>query len=421
MNAYLKRLPARIRAVMRLAAQATRQATPPRPRQPVYLVGGFVRDMILARPNFDVDLVIAGDALRFAGRFAQAARAGCTRHRRFGTATVLLPGCKVDFATARKETYPYPGSLPVVAPGSLQDDLYRRDFSINTMAVELSGGGGLGSLIDPYRGQDDLRAKKIRVLHDLSFIDDPTRILRAIRFEQRFGFRIEPHTLKLLKESVAGAMLDKVGPQRIRDELILLLKEDDPIKPVWRMRALTGFSFIHPALAVTAKTRSLFKNIKRRSAGSRQAWLLYYMALIDPLSEKEATGLCEKFAFTKEQRHSIMDYKRSGVKLERSLKKKSLRPSQVYALCRPHTEAALLMVRSGARAGAVRKHVAEYVRRYQGVSTAINGDDLKRLGLEPGPRYEVLLTAVLRARLDGLARTRSGELAYVKKLISKRR
>src|SRR4030042_1801045 len=224
-----------------------------------YLVGGFVRDLILKAKNLDLDIVVEGNGIKFAEEFSFRLGAKLIRHKRFATATLILrSGIKLDIASARKEFYPKPAALPQVIPGNLRDDSYRRDFSINAMAIGLSGKDA-GRLIDYFHGQEDLRSKKIRILHSLSFIDDPTRILRAIRFEQRYNFKIEPDTLKNLKKAARLKMLEKTEPQRLRDELIPVLKEKTVLKQIKRLRELVGFAFINKRLLLSPKNRVLFK------------------------------------------------------------------------------------------------------------------------------------------------------------------
>ncbi|MDD4894296.1 MAG: hypothetical protein PHW54_03160, partial [Candidatus Omnitrophica bacterium] len=236
MKKYLSKLPKEIRDFISVAGDVAFSCG-----MPVYLVGGFVRDLILGVDNLDLDIVVEGDGIKFAELLSLKLNAGLTLHRRFGTATLIIDKYfKVDIATARREYYPEPAHLPEVTCGTLKDDLIRRDFTINAMAVSINR-RDFGTFIDCFGGKKDLAAKKIRVLHDLSFIDDPTRILRAIRFEQRYSFRIEPKTLKLLREAKRLKMLEKVQPQRLRDELILLLKENKPLKQLRRIKELIGF------------------------------------------------------------------------------------------------------------------------------------------------------------------------------------
>jgi tRNA nucleotidyltransferase (CCA-adding enzyme) len=219
MKEYLKKLPKELRSLIIIARNLASVN-----HMPVYLVGGIVRDLILGAKNLDLDIVVHGDGIKFAEAFTQKLKAKLIRHKRFGTATIILgSGLKFDIATARKEFYPQPASLPEVTGGTLKDDLFRRDFTINAMAISI-GARDFGKLIDFFAGREDILHRKIHILHDLSFIDDPTRILRAIRFEKRYNFRIEPKTLGALKEAVGLKMLEIIQPQRLSHELILILK-----------------------------------------------------------------------------------------------------------------------------------------------------------------------------------------------------
>ena len=187
-----------------------------------YLVGGVVRDLLLHRRNLDVDVMIDGDAVRLARRLAAEIGARVVSHPRFNTASILSEPWRVDMATLRSETYERPGALPTVGPGTLETDLFRRDFSINAMAVELTP-GRYGRLIDLYGGQRDLEQKLVRVLHERSFIDDATRIWRAVRYEQRLGFQLEANTEAWLRRDIP--MLDTVSGDRIRHELERVFQE----------------------------------------------------------------------------------------------------------------------------------------------------------------------------------------------------
>ena len=196
-----------------------------------YLVGGPVRDLLLKHPSLDLDITVEGSGIRLAEMFAaKYAGAKVTRYPAFKTATVHLPGGSnrlVDFATARKEIYARPGAFPAVVPSDVRDDLQRRDFTVNAMAIAINL-ASWGKLMDPFGGMADLRAKRIRVLHDQSFIDDPTRILRAARFKERLGFALAAKTLKLLKAAVQGGALETIKPQRYIKESKKIQQEDKP-------------------------------------------------------------------------------------------------------------------------------------------------------------------------------------------------
>ena len=195
----------------------------------VYIVGGPVRDKLLGRKDYDLDFVVEGDGINFAEALNKTLKGKLTAYRAFGTATINFNKKRIDVVTARKEHYKYPAAYPTVKPGSIKDDLYRRDFTINAMAIAVNK-DGFGRLVDFYNGRKDLKKKVIRVLHDKSFMDDPTRIFRAVRFSARFGFKIEPHTKKLMKEAVRDGLLGEVNAGRIRKEIELFLKEKNPRK-----------------------------------------------------------------------------------------------------------------------------------------------------------------------------------------------
>ncbi|MFA5362221.1 MAG: hypothetical protein WC335_03095, partial [Candidatus Omnitrophota bacterium] len=236
MKKLLERLPKDLLDLVYLARDAAEERG-----YNAYLVGGFVRDLLLGVKNFDLDFVIEQDGIVVAEIMAQRLKAKLVRHHRFGTAALIRGQHhhKIDIATARKEQYLCPASLPQVSPGTLKDDLFRRDFTINALAVAVNG-HSFGTLIDYYGGRNDLRDRKIRILHEESFIDDPTRILRGIRFEQRFDFTIEPGTRRRLRDAVRRGMLEQVQPQRLRDDLILMFKEACPLKEIRRIDRKSG-------------------------------------------------------------------------------------------------------------------------------------------------------------------------------------
>ncbi|MBI5713992.1 MAG: CCA tRNA nucleotidyltransferase, partial [Chloroflexi bacterium] len=220
----------------------------------LFIVGGFVRDLILGTPSMDFDLVVEGDGIKLAKKLAAQHGGKVTAHSQFGTAKWKLPSTfplpTLDFVTARSEFYPHPSALPEVERGSIKLDLHRRDFTINTLALRLDK-DSFGDLLDFWGGEKDLRDGLIRVLHSISFVDDPTRILRAVRFEQRFNFKIEPRTLELISHALP--LLDRVSGDRIRHELEAMLKEREPEKHLARLGELKILKQIHPELDVNGE------------------------------------------------------------------------------------------------------------------------------------------------------------------------
>ena len=228
----------------------------------VYLVGGTVRDILLGEPSFDVDIAVEGDAIAFARSLAEALDGRVRAHDKFGTAVVLYGDDeRVDVVTARTESYESPGALPTVAPGSIEDDLFRRDFTINAMAASLAG-DDRGQLVDPFEGRADLEAGRIRVLHDRSFLDDPTRIFRAIRYENRYGFRMDEHTATLAHDAVALGHVHDLSGARMREELIALFEEGDVDHSIPRLAELGVEQAIHHHAAADAEAAQLTQRLR---------------------------------------------------------------------------------------------------------------------------------------------------------------
>jgi tRNA nucleotidyltransferase (CCA-adding enzyme) len=390
-----------------------------------YLIGGFVRDLILEVKNFDLDIAVEGDGIKFADALALKLKAKLVRHRRFGTATVMVNlHLKVDITSTRKEFYPEPGCLPVVNQGTLKDDLFRRDFTINTLAIAISG-RNFGKLLDLFRAKEDIKTKKIRILHNLSFIDDPTRILRAIRFEQRYHFKIEPHTLKCLKKAMKLKMLSAIEPQRLRDEIILILKEDCPLRQIKRIRELVSFDFVKPGLKIPNRTLALFDAVQRQLYWFRHKlvlrrhldfWLVYFMALIDHLTAQEALSLCNKFVFRKGETKRILTYMKQRSKIIQELSQVKSKPSKIFHLLEPLSYEVIILLKAKARNRIVQKHIEDFFHIYNGTDISVSGYDLKDMGVIPGPHYQKIFHKILNAKLDGEVRTKKEELDLVKKI-----
>ena len=423
MKEYFKKLPKEIKGLINLAADTASRAG-----ISAYLVGGFVRDLLLGVRNLDLDIVIEGDGIRFAEEFASILKTRLIRHKRFGTATIVRePNLKIDIATVRKEYYPRPAHLPEVSPGTLKDDLKRRDFTINAMAISITG-RDFSRLIDFFDGKSDLRNKKIRILHNLSFIDDPTRILRAIRFEKRYNFRIEPKTLAYLKEAVKLGMLNKVEPQRLRDELIPILKEEHLLKSIRRIRELAGLKFINPHLSVSKKIYDLMSSIrtqilwfKSTHYGRRQpdTWLIYFMALTDSLGINDVKSVCKRYGLRKGELNSILTYKKISDKFIQTLNGDKVRPSAIFNAFEPLSYEVILLLKAKYKNRNLQRYIKDFFEIYNGMRIQIRGDDLQRLGIAPGPYYQKVFAKVLKAKLEGSVRTGEEELALIKKIIKR--
>ncbi|MFH1790747.1 MAG: CBS domain-containing protein [Candidatus Omnitrophota bacterium] len=406
-----------------------------------FAVGGFVRDVMLGVKNFDLDIVVDGNAIEFGKRLERKLSGRLVVHRKFGTATLVMgwpkglrkpplagDRFKMDLATARKEKYERPAALPKVEFSSLKDDLSRRDFSINAMAVSLNR-ETFGQLIDFFSGLRDLKAKKVRVLHEASFIDDPTRIFRAVRFEQRFCFRIDAYTEKLIKTAVKEKMFSKTENQRIRDELILILKENEPLKALARMNELEELKFIAKGIRFSARLKRLFTACRRaydffirECPGKRKPdlYVMYLMALTDNLGLKELEALCSKFVFRRSERLRLISYHKnmSGV-LKALSRTASMKPSGIYSVLEPLSYEAILVIMAGSPGATVKKRIANFLVRYNSVRIKTRGGDIKNMGLREGPHYGEMLTGLLYAKLDGRVKTKKEEIRYLKRLCAK--
>jgi tRNA nucleotidyltransferase (CCA-adding enzyme) len=390
----------------------------------VYLVGGFVRDLILGVKNFDLDIAVEGDGIKFAETLAEKFNAKIISHKRFGTATITLKAhLKIDIATARKEFYPEPAALPVVNKGSIKDDIFRRDFTINTLAIAINK-DNFGQLQDLFKGKSDILKRKVRILHNLSFIDDPTRILRAVRFEKRYDFKIEPDTLKQLKEAVKLKMLFAVEPQRLRDELILMLKEKEPLKALKRLEELAGLGFINPALKLSGKTEKFLgscqeqvKWFKSKFAQHRHldSWLVYLAGLLSGLDLDAVRAVCNRFVFRRGEEKRVLEFFLLRDKLLAKLSRPGLRPSSVFHLLEPISYEVIILLKAEAGNKFALANMENFFHAYNGTAISLRGHDLKGLGIAPGPHYQKIFRRVLNAKLNGKVKTAQEELDFVKK------
>jgi len=376
----------------------------------LYIVGGVVRDLFLGRANFDFDLVVEGDAISLARRLANDSQAKLTTHPRFGTAKLNYPGFSLDLATARSETYSKPGALPIVKPGKLKNDLLRRDFSINAMALCLTP-HRFGELIDPYNGKDDLDNKLIRILHPNSFIDDATRILRAIRYEQRLGFKIEADTEKLLRRDVA--MLDTISGDRIRHELELILKEDKPELVLWRVGELNVLHQLHPSLKGNGWLSKKFE--QARKADIRASLPTLYLCLfIYNLNDKQNEGFVSRLNFPKNPTQATRHTLQLKVQLHK-LANPQLKPSDLYQSLHGYTTTAIQANSLASESPIASQHLQLYLTKLRYTKTLLSGEDLKRMGIPAGPQIGEILNALHKARLNGETKTRKEEENFVRR------
>jgi len=395
----------------------------------VYVVGGFVRDLLLAKPTFDVDIVVEGDGIEFAKKLTEKTSGYYETHERFKTAKVIFPdGFKIDIATAREEVYEHPAALPNVVTGGIYHDILRRDFTINAMAIQLNS-SHYGELIDFVEGEKDLKEGLIRVLHDKSFIDDPTRIFRAIRFTSRHDFRLTPHTKELIIKSATKELFSRLANQRVRDELILILSDDNPGKAILQLQELCILKYVYPSLQFEEKESVLFKKIAHTlfyleliiEHKPVEKWLVYLLGLIDELSKEEALKFMEHLKFTKIQQNTVIKAKEHSQMLMDFLKlHKEPSPSDLYQyLIRVPLEVLIFIMAKVETledeeiAFHIKKQIIFFLTELANVKVSITGDDLKKSGIKPGPIYTKVLNKVLAAKLNGRLKTKKDELKYV--------
>jgi tRNA nucleotidyltransferase (CCA-adding enzyme) len=392
----------------------------------IYCVGGSVRDLLLKKNTFDLDILVEEHGLEFARHFAREEKGTLKLYRRFATAMVIMPGgIKVDITTTRGEFYPEPGSLPEVIPGSFEEDIRRRDFTINAMAFSLNR-GEFGQLRDITGGFDDLDAGVIRVLHADSFRDDPTRIFRAVRFQQRLGFSIEPRTEELMRTAVDLRLFEKVSPERLRHELELIFKEPDPPGAIESMARYDELRFIHPRLSYSNELKSQLYRIRENYAWFRERFgeesisrfRLYFGALLFSLPEAAIAETGEKFNLSIKFSGQLKAVKRSAEEIIRTLSStEEVAPSRVYYLLRGIDREILLIIMSGSDSEHLVSRIRRYLTEYRFVSGEVNGGDLKKLGIPTGPEYKEILNRLLSARLDGEVRSREEELNLARRLV----
>ena len=371
---------------------------------PAWLVGGAVRDLLLGADAVDLDVAIEGDARESAREVAGRLDGDVIEHERFGTASVKAEGLAVDFATTRRETYAHPGALPDVEPASLDEDLSRRDFTINAMAASVNG-AQLGRLRDPLGGQADLRDGVIRVLHPQSFVDDPTRLLRAVRYETRFGFRMDDETERLARAAIDSGAPGTVSGARIRDELLDLLHER-PGAGAARMRELGLDRALSPELGdAQPEAVDAAAEASDRIGGQRRFAALAMLVSPDP---EDLAGWIEDLHLRAEDRDAVLHAARKGPQLVRSLDAE-LPDSAVHALLHCElTETLAVAIALGAR----EQPIQRYLERLSAERLEITGDDLRAAGVPEGPVIGRALRETLKHKLDGEVAGYDAELAF---------
>jgi tRNA nucleotidyltransferase (CCA-adding enzyme) len=387
-------------------------------------VGGFVRDLLLGVENLDVDLVVEGDGIAFAEALSATAGGTVRSHKKFGTAVLSLSdGFKVDVASARTEYYERPAALPTVEHGSIRMDLYRRDFTINALAVGLNA-TGYGRLLDFFGGSRDLKDGVIRVLHSLSFVEDPTRILRAARFAVRYGFTIARQSERLIRNAVRLGLLDKLSGARILAELRLIFQE---ARPAAVLKVLEGYGVpeaIHPRLRGGRAEQALLERVGEVLSWYRllhrpqapTAWLLYLLAWVSGCTPPEARSITRRLSLPPGRLTDLTAALTAYRGLRRQFAKdRPLTPGLITRLLADAPLEAVLLLMARPPAARVERAVSEYLTRYAAVRPLLTGNDLKALGIRPGPIYRDILNSLRYARLDGRLTSREDEEEFIRR------
>ena len=396
---------------------------------PVFMVGGVVRDLFLGIENYDIDVVVEGDGIKYARGLSKDLKGRTKSHEKFRTAVVILAdGFKIDVATARREFYEYPAAFPKVELSSIKKDLYRRDFTINAMAIQLNK-KYFGKLIDFFGGQKDLRIGIIRVLYNLSFVEDPARIIRAIRFEQRYNFKMDSATEDFLKKAIDDKLLSRLRKKRIAEELILILKEGNPLKSLERLEELGALKYILPEVELDKDTVERFNKVKDNynfwksniSDEKIELWVIYFCCLIKNLEQSQTQRISKKLIF-KQKSLDKMNYCYSN--LDQIIKiisqKNKILPSTIYLELKGLPNEVLFFAMSESNTDIARERIYNYFEKYKKENLFISGKELKELQVEPGPIYSQILNKLLCAQLDGKVKNKRDEIRFVKNILEER-
>ena len=378
---------------------------------PLYLVGGPVRDLVLGRSSEDLDLVVEGDAARLAAKIGERLSAKVVIHSRFGTATVKVDNNRLDLATARKETYSRPGALPKVTPGSIAEDLHRRDFTVNAMALGISGPLA-GELLDPTSGLNDIEQKLIRSIHHGGFQDDATRIFRAVRYEQRLGFRMAPETYSHLGEALESGMLTTISSDRLRRELARMLSEEKPLQTLLRAGNLGVLRSLYGPLEDAAWLKSLPEN------GAQIRPLTLVAALAFPMTSNEGDLFVKRLNMPSLWAAAVRDMTLL-TSAEKLLQTPELSPSTLYHALQGRSLASISALLSLTPNPVARERLTNYLECQRFVRPILGGKDLVALGVPQGPMVGKILQSLQEARLEGRVKTRKDETGFTLEYLTK--
>ncbi len=390
----------------------------------VYLVGGAVRDIILGEPGIDIDIAVEGDGIAFAKELAKRLGGRVRSHRKFGTAVVMLRGddgrkLRIDVISTRSEVYEHPAALPSVEHAGIRSDLARRDFSINALAVSLKP-ETYGDLLDCFGGVEDLEQRRIVVLHSLSFIEDPTRILRALRYESRYGLRMDEYTLNLARSCCAMGLVGDLSSARLRDELLSLLDEPTVGFALRRIEELGFASAIHARLRVGELTRDLVEagDLALTAHGLEEEvprWRLRLIWMLRDLGPEEIANWCRRLRIRRRDAEVLERAFVLGSGLLR-LTERGPTEAELHDLIRQGPLEAVLVALVLDRTGMVVERLGHYLAVTRHIRLAVTGEDLLALGFAPSAHLGEVLHSILRLKLNGVVQTREEELAAAERM-----
>ena len=389
----------------------------------VYAVGGFVRDLLLNIPNQDIDIVVEGEGIPFAVRLAEEFGGRVKSHEKFGTSVVIFPdGYRIDVATARMEYYKRPGALPTVEKSSVKSDLFRRDFTINCMAVKLTGANAF-CLIDFFNGERDLKNREIHVLHSLSFIEDPCRLFRAIRFEQRFDFKMGKQAESFMRTTIKKRLVDSLSGTRLFNEIKLLLKEKRPMNCIRRMQEFDLLQFVSPKMLKDHKDLETLERLESVFSWAGmitlprepEIWCVYFLGMFYSLEEEAFLKAADRLQLPTRMKNSLgQDRTTCRESLKRLNSQKEWEPKEIYHTFANLSIEAVIFLLALSSSDRLNQYVNIYFAQYQGKSEpSLTGDDLVKMGLDPGPVFKSVFNALREARVMGRVNTREEEVALV--------
>ncbi len=397
----------------------------------IYLVGGIVRDLLLRQQNLDIDVVVEGDAIQFANTFAETVSCKVHTHEKFGTAVLVFSnGFKIDIASARLEYYDRPAVLPQVEHASIRHDLFRRDFTINTLTLSLNQ-DSFGQMLDFFGGQRDLKDKSIRILHNLSFIEDPTRLFRAVRFEQRLGFCIGRQTERLMRSALRLKSVKKISGIRILHELEQILDEPRVVPALNRLEQFDLLKFIDPKLHFNQQIASLFVAAERSSSWfdllytgeSYRRWLLYVLCLLDDLTKKGVDRVSLWLGMQPKDRQLLNQQLPAAKQFLRFIRQRRYdqsepKNSDIYFWLNDFSLEVILFLMARSENEKLRQWISLYITDLRKERVILDGTALISLGFTPGRYFQDIFKMLLEARLNGEIKTRDEEILLVQKNFS---